>query len=143
MVLDILLQQAALASVLLIVGLILYECVRIKPPFQIRPQLPKLPVVGAKKGEWFSAMKAMWRNTVDVRTATQEAYQFKDQLCLLPILDLGCVVIIPPTEIDVCNFPEHLTPLFGVSRVLRLKILPNFRTLPYWATLTLKTCSGT
>jgi cytochrome P450 len=126
MVLDILMRQAVLAPVLLIVGLGLYECFRTKPAFQVRPKLPKLPVVGAKKGEWFSTLRAMWRNTMDVRTATQEAYQFKDRLCLLPILDLGHVVIIPSTEIawylnqpdaDI-NTREHLMDAFQLDWTL-------------------------
>lgn len=100
MSLDILsMQPAVLAPVLLLVGLILYEHLRTKLPYEVRPKLPKLPIVGAREGEWFPKLRAMWRNSADVRTAIEEAYQFKDQPCLFPILDLGTAVIIPPTEL--------------------------------------------
>lgn len=126
MIFDILLQEVVLIPVLFIVGLSLYDFLRTKPPFQIRPKLPKLPVIGSKKGEWFSTRRAMWRNTIDVRKACHDAYQFKDQLCLLPILDLGPTVIIPPSEIawyldhsdaDI-NTREHLMDAFQLDWTL-------------------------
>jgi cytochrome P450 len=126
MFLEILMREAVLAPVLLVVGLILYECLRTKPPFEVRPKLPNLPVVGAREGEWFPTLRAMWRNSIDVRTATQEAYQFKDQLCLLPIVDLGRAVIVPPTEIawyldqpdsDI-NTHDHIIDAFQLNWTL-------------------------
>jgi cytochrome P450 len=92
-------QPVALAPILLIFGFILYEVVRPKLPFEVHPKLPKLPMVGARDGEWFSRMRAMWRNSIDIKSATEEAYKFKEEPCLFPIFDLGDVVILPPTEV--------------------------------------------
>ncbi|EMR61766.1 hypothetical protein MGN70_001408 [Eutypa lata] len=86
--------------VAIIVGLVLYQFVRKIPPYEVYPKLPKLPIIGSREGEWLSKQRAMWRNSVDVRTATQEAYQFTDQPCILPIIDLGNPIIIPSTEIS-------------------------------------------
>lgn len=99
MIVDILTQQAVLVPVLLAIALIIHECIRTKLPYEVRPKLPKLHIIGAKQGEWFPSLRAMWRNTIDVRTAIAEAYQFKDQACLLPIIDLGSAVIVPPSEV--------------------------------------------
>ncbi|KAI1258550.1 cytochrome P450 [Xylariaceae sp. FL1019] len=84
---------------LAVVGSILYEIIRPKLPFEIAPKYPKLPIIGAREGEWFTKLRAYWRNSTDIRTATEEAYKYKNQACLMPILDLGNVVILPPTEI--------------------------------------------
>jgi len=82
-----------------IIGLALYEFLRPKMPFEIHPRPPKLPVIGMRRGDWFPKLRAMWRNSRDIRVATQEAYQYKKEACLLPIFDVGDVVILPPTEI--------------------------------------------
>lgn len=92
-------QKAALAPLFVLVALIAHEFLRTKAPHEVRPKLPKLHVIGTKKGEWFSRLRAMWRNTMDVRTAIAEAYEFKDQACILPIIDLGSAVIVPPSEV--------------------------------------------
>ncbi|KIM94803.1 hypothetical protein OIDMADRAFT_135336 [Oidiodendron maius Zn] len=111
---------------MLSIGLILYERLRTKPAFEVRPKLPELPIVGAREGEWFPMLRAMWRNSIDVRTATQAAYLLKDQLCLLPIIDLGRTVIIPSTEINWyldqpdsdINTRDHLADAFQLHWTL-------------------------
>ena len=100
MIFNTLVSQAILVPAMLSIGLILYERLRTKPAFEVRPKLPELQIIGAREGEWFPRLRAMWRNSIDVRTATQAAYLLKDQLCLLPIIDLGRTVIIPSTEIN-------------------------------------------
>ncbi|RYP39908.1 hypothetical protein DL767_002027 [Monosporascus sp. MG133] len=97
---DALLRAAALAVALLVFGNILYEVLRPKLPFEVRAEYPKhLPVIGARKGDWFPRLQARWRNSQDIRQATEEAYQYRDEPCLMPILDMGNVVILPPTEV--------------------------------------------
>ncbi|KAK7754513.1 hypothetical protein SLS62_003533 [Diatrype stigma] len=95
-----LLRPAALAVALLVVVSILYEVLRPKLPFELGVKYPKnLPVIGARKGDWLPRLQARWRNSQDIRKATEEAYQYKDEPCLMPILDMGNVVILPPTEV--------------------------------------------
>ena len=98
-ILDTLARPALLAPTLLVVGVMLYGSFRTKLPFEVQPRLPKLPIVGARQGEWFPVLRAKWRNSRDICTATVEAYQYKDKACLFPVFDLGKVVILPPTEI--------------------------------------------
>lgn len=101
MIIETLTQKVLLASVLLIVGLILYEILRPKLPYEVRPRLPKLPIVGTSGDEYFPKYKAMYRNSTDIVTAITTAYQqFKDRACLFPVLDVGNTVVIPPTELS-------------------------------------------
>lgn len=94
-----LMRPAILALIFTLGCMILYQFIRPKLPYEVNPKLPKLPVVGARKGEWFAMRKAMWRNSKDIRSATAEAYQYKDEACLFPILDMNAVVILPPKEV--------------------------------------------
>lgn len=55
-------------------------------------------MVGSRPGELFTRWRAIWRNTMDVRAACDEAYTYKDQACIMPILDIGDVVILPSSE---------------------------------------------
>lgn len=96
--LEFFLRPAVLAPSVIILAVILHELLRPKLPYEINPTYPKLPVVGARPGEWFSHLRAKWRNTLDIRAATTEAYAYRDQACLFPIVDMGNCVILPPSE---------------------------------------------
>ena len=100
-ILDWVLRQSpiVLAPAVFILGVIFYELIRHKLPYEVTPKYPKLPIVGAKKGEWFPEWRAYWRNTMDVRAATEDAYQYKTEASMLNILDFGRCVLLPPTEI--------------------------------------------
>lgn len=57
----------------------------------LRPsKLPKVPIVGAKPGEWFALQRAKWRKTKDMKTATETAYnQYRDRACIFFIRSCG------------------------------------------------------
>lgn len=99
-IIEAVMRMAILVPMVLLLLFALYEYLRPKLPYEVRPKLPKLPMVGAKEGEWFARSRAMYRNSIDVLTAVEAAYKFKDQACLLPIIDFGSMVIVPPGEID-------------------------------------------
>lgn len=106
--LDILQKPAVLAPVFIVLAIILHELIRPKLPYEVSPTYPKLRVVGARKGEWFSDLRAKWRNTMDIRKSTAEAYQYQDEACLFPIVDMGKCVILPPSEVSwFHNQPEE------------------------------------
>lgn len=97
---DALLRAVAVAAALFVIGSIVLEVLRPKLPFEVRAKYPKnLPVIGARKGDWFPRLQARWRNSQDIRQACEEAYQYKEEPCLMPILDMGNVVILPPKEV--------------------------------------------
>lgn len=98
--LEFLLRPAVLAPALIVFGVLLYEFIRPKLPYEVQPKLAKMPIIGAREGDWFPRLAAKWRNSSDIRVSTQEAYQYKDEAALFPVLDMGDVVILPPTEIS-------------------------------------------
>ncbi|KAI1083638.1 cytochrome P450 [Whalleya microplaca] len=63
------------------------------------PKLPKLPVVGAKPGEWFPFQRAKWRNAQSMKVATETAYnEYRDTACILPIMGGQTLVHLPYNE---------------------------------------------
>ncbi|KAI1415223.1 cytochrome P450 [Hypoxylon sp. FL1857] len=91
---DALTRPAVLAPVLFIVGYVLYQL--------FRPSgLPKIPIVGARPGEWFPLIRAKWRNTKDMKTATEVAYsQYRDQTVILPIAGAQNFVMLPARQLQ-------------------------------------------
>ncbi|KAL7625074.1 hypothetical protein AAE478_004288 [Parahypoxylon ruwenzoriense] len=88
-------RPAVLAPVLLVVGYVLYQLF-------LRPsRLPDIPIVGARPGEWFPLLRAKWRNTRDMKTATEVAYsQYRDTACILPIAGAQNFVLVPAKELQ-------------------------------------------
>lgn len=106
-----------------VLSLFLYEAMRPKLCFEVYHKSPKLPLIGARRGEWFPRMRAIWRNAMDIKTATEEAYKYKDQACILPIIDIGDVVMIPPSEAPwLAQVPEdHMSTHFQQLNTFQLK----------------------
>ncbi|KAK4444584.1 cytochrome P450 [Podospora aff. communis PSN243] len=78
------LRPAVLGPVLLLVGYLIYKA------FFSGPKLPKLPIVGAKEGDWFPLWQARLRNAVDFKAAVIKAEaDFRGQTVLLPVLGGG------------------------------------------------------
>ncbi|MCJ1325216.1 hypothetical protein MMC10_001878 [Thelotrema lepadinum] len=99
-------KPIVLAIPLLLICYFLYQFLR-------SPKLPKLPIVGAKPGEWFPLLRAQWRNTVNMQAATELAYsEHKDRACIFPIAggqnfvhlpyeELQWLIERPDTDVDV------------------------------------------
>ena len=99
-------RPAVLTTTLLVVAYVLYQLLR-------PSKLPKIPIVGAKPREWFPLQRAKWRNTMDMKAATEIAYnQYSDRACIFPIAgaqnfvhlpykELQWLVDRPETDIDV------------------------------------------
>ncbi|KAM0229976.1 hypothetical protein ACHAP5_011493 [Fusarium lateritium] len=61
--------------------------------------LPELPIVGARKSDWFPILQAKIRNTFDVKAALNSAkIQYKGQAVILPLLDGGNIVYLPRSD---------------------------------------------
>ncbi|KAI1390980.1 cytochrome P450 [Hypoxylon trugodes] len=87
-------RPGVLAPVLLVIGYVLYQLFR-------PSRLPNLPVAGARPGEWFSLQRAAWRNAMDMKTATQVAYdQYRNQACIMPVLGGQNYVVLPASELQ-------------------------------------------
>ncbi|KAI1375194.1 cytochrome P450 [Hypoxylon crocopeplum] len=88
-------RPAVFVPALLVLGYVLYQLF-------LRPSgLPDIPIIGARPGEWFPLARAKWRNTKDMKTATEVAYtQYRDQACILPIAGAQNFVVLPAKELQ-------------------------------------------
>ncbi|OTB07778.1 hypothetical protein M426DRAFT_317673 [Hypoxylon sp. CI-4A] len=91
---DALTRPAVLAPVLLFIGYVLYQLFR-------PTRLPDAPIIGAKPGEWFALARAKWRNTKDMKTATEVAYsRYRDRTVILPIAGSQNFVMLPNSQLQ-------------------------------------------
>ena len=87
-------RPAVLTTTLLVAAFILWHLLR-------PSKLLKIPIVGAKPGEWFPFQRAKWRNTMDMKAATEIAYnQYSDRACTFPIAGAQVFVHLPYNEIQ-------------------------------------------
>ncbi|XDG02228.1 hypothetical protein ABKA04_001843 [Annulohypoxylon sp. FPYF3050] len=91
---DALTRPAVLAPAILLIGYVLYQL--------FRPTgLPDIPIVGAKPGEWFPLLRATLRNTKDMKSATEVAYElYRDQTVLFPIAGAQTFVQLPASQLQ-------------------------------------------
>ncbi|CAG8959245.1 hypothetical protein HYFRA_00012603 [Hymenoscyphus fraxineus] len=73
-------------------------------------QFPRLPIIGARKGDWFPHLQAKWRNTKNFKVAMQIAYtQHKNRAVIMPVASGGDSIMLPSSEIDfVTNQPDSV-----------------------------------
>ncbi|KAJ4286868.1 hypothetical protein N0V88_007881 [Collariella sp. IMI 366227] len=61
--------------------------------------LPKLPIAGAKTGDWFPFFQALWRNTFDIKSGIKFADEhYRNQAVLLPTFHFPNQVLLPRSE---------------------------------------------
>ncbi|KAL2262657.1 hypothetical protein VTK26DRAFT_582 [Humicola hyalothermophila] len=99
-----LLRPAVLVPVVALVGFIIHQL------FFAGPKLPKLPIVGAKEGDWFPFLQAKWRNMLDFKSAVKLADEkYRDQAVLLPLPGNPNLVLLPRSEIQfVTDQPDSV-----------------------------------
>ncbi|ROW08896.1 hypothetical protein VMCG_02864 [Cytospora schulzeri] len=75
--------------------------------------LPDLPVLNARKGEWFPLLRASWRNALDFKSACKQAYsQYHDEACIIPLAGSGNMIMLPAKDTRfVTDQPEHVLSL--------------------------------
>ncbi|KAK4107603.1 ent-kaurene oxidase [Canariomyces notabilis] len=87
-----------------LVPIVALAAVIIRQIFFAGPKLPKLPIVGAKEGDWFPTLQAKWRNTMNFKAAMMEAdTKYRDQAVILPLFGWSNVVLLPRSEIQFVN----------------------------------------
>ncbi len=87
-------RPAVLAPTVFVVVYVLYQLLR-------PSKLPDLPIIGAKPGEWFPLLRAKWRNTRDMKTATETAYsQYRDRTCIFPVAGAHNFILLPFKELQ-------------------------------------------
>ncbi|KAL2019156.1 hypothetical protein VTK56DRAFT_10028 [Thermocarpiscus australiensis] len=101
---ELLLRPLVLAPAVALVGFIVYQLLFAEP------RLPKLPIVGAKEGDWFPFLQAKWRNTLDFKTAVTLAdARYRDQAVLLPVVGMSNLVLLPRSETQfVTDQPDSI-----------------------------------
>lgn len=86
-------------AVFIVISYILYQTLR--PSKTKLPNLPNLPIVGAKPGEWLPLQRARWRNAFNMNTAVHEAYcQYKDRYCIFPVAGGYDFVLLPRKQLQ-------------------------------------------
>jgi cytochrome P450 len=90
---DTLLRPAVAAPAILVFGYLVYTLL-------LKPQkLPNIPVIGERKDELFSRLRAKLRNAKDFKAAVIYAYKnHKHEAVLLPAFGVGNVVLLPLAE---------------------------------------------
>ncbi|RGP62599.1 hypothetical protein FSPOR_9178 [Fusarium sporotrichioides] len=90
---DLVSRPAIAAPLIIFLSYIIYQLF-IKPS-----NLPDLPIVGARKGDWFPLFQARIRNSLDVKAVLNSTYiQYKNQATILPLLDGGNVIFLPRSD---------------------------------------------
>ena len=105
--LELLLRPAVLGPAVLLLSYVLYQA------FFTSSNLPKLPIIGAKKGDIFPTFQAQWRNIVDWKKAVMEAYdKHKDEAVLMPLFGQSSAVLLPVSETQwVVDQPDEVLSL--------------------------------
>lgn len=100
-------RPAVFTPAILAVAYILYRL------FLQPSRVPDLPVLGVRKGEWFSYYRAMWRNTKDFKAACVLARtQYRDEPCIVPVLGLRPTILLPAKNTKfVIDKPENVLSL--------------------------------
>ncbi|KAJ4390619.1 hypothetical protein N0V93_004215 [Gnomoniopsis smithogilvyi] len=92
------------------------------------PRLPKgLPIIGARKGEWFPFLRATLRNSLDVRQAALDGYkQYPDQAAILPVAGPGggSFVVLPASETQFVT--DQPTDVLNLRAVIIKGLLYRF-----------------
>ena len=83
------------------------------------PRLPKgLPIIGARKGDWFPFWQATLRNSLDVKKAALDGYrQYPNQAAILPVAGPGgaSFIVLPASETQfVAEQPDSVLNLRAV-----------------------------
>jgi len=92
---ELLLRPAVLAPTVLLSAYIIYQLF-LKPS-----NLPRLPILNAKEGDWFPLWQAMWRNTRDFKAAVILAQeQHPDEACIVPLAGTGNMILLPRSHIQ-------------------------------------------
>lgn len=101
---DLLLRPAVLVPAVALIGFVVHQL------FFAGPKLPKLPIVGARKGDWFPFWQAKWRNTLDFKSAVKLADEkYRHQAVLLPLIGSPNLVMVPRSEIQwVTDQPDSV-----------------------------------
>ncbi|KAK4096713.1 cytochrome P450 [Parathielavia hyrcaniae] len=101
---DYLLRPTVLVPAVAVVAYLIHQL------FFAGPRLPKLPIVGARNGDWFPFFQAMWRNTVNFKAAVHEADEkYRDQEALMPLIGNTSMVLLPRSQIQfVTDQPDSI-----------------------------------
>jgi len=101
---ELLLRPAVLGPAVALAAFLIHQL------FFAGPKLPKLPILGAKEGDWFPFYQATWRNTFNFKAAVQSADQeYRDQAVLMPVIVAPNMVLLPRSETQwVTDQPDSI-----------------------------------
>jgi cytochrome P450 len=118
----------------MVTGVVLLCYIVWRISFSSAPRLPKgLPIIGARKGDWFPYWQATLRNSLNVKKAALDGYQqYPNQAAILPVAGPGgaSFIVLPASETQfVTEQPESVLNLRAViiqGLLYRYTVADNF-----------------
>lgn len=90
---ELLLRPAVLVPAVALVAFVIHQLLF------AGPKLPKIPILGAKEGDYFPFLQATFRNTLDFKACVKEADEkYRDQAVLMPVMMSPNMVLLPRSE---------------------------------------------
>ncbi|KAF5638006.1 cycloheximide-inducible CIP70 (cytochrome P450 family) [Fusarium sp. NRRL 52700] len=121
-VLELLSRPAIAAPFVLLTSYIVYHLV-LKPS-----NLPDLPIIGARKGDWFPILQAKIRNSLNVKAALNSAYiQYRNQAAIFPLIDGGNVIYLPRSDTKFAS--EQPTNMLSMHESAQQDLQTDYTTM--------------
>ncbi|KAL2148426.1 hypothetical protein VTH82DRAFT_2346 [Thermothelomyces myriococcoides] len=116
MIMELVLRPAVLAPIAALVAFFIHQIFA-------GPRLPKLPILGAKEGDWFPFYQAAWRNSCNPKLALQLAdKKYRDHAVLMPMITATHMVLLPRSETQwVTDQPDTVLNMHA-------QVMENFQT---------------
>ncbi|KAH7183430.1 cytochrome P450 [Fusarium flagelliforme] len=115
-------RPAIAAPLIILISYVIYQLF-LKPS-----NLPDLPIVGAREGDWFPLLQARLRNSRDVKAALNSSYvQYKNQATILPLLDAGNVILLPKSDTKFAS--EQPTDELSMHEAAQQDLQTDFTTI--------------
>ncbi|KAG5758070.1 hypothetical protein H9Q72_013797 [Fusarium xylarioides] len=121
-VLELLSRPAIAAPLVLLTSYIMYQLF-LKPS-----NLPDLPIIGARKGDWFPILQAKIRNSLNVKAALNSAYvQYRNQAAILPLIDGGNIIYLPRSDTKFAS--EQPTNMLSMHESAQQDLQTDYTTM--------------
>ncbi|KAI1063802.1 hypothetical protein LB506_005617 [Fusarium annulatum] len=121
-VLELVSRPAIAAPLVLLTSYIMYQLF-LKPS-----NLPDLPIIGARKGDWFPILQAKIRNSLNVKATLNSAYiQYRNQAAIFPLIDGGNIIYLPRSDTKFAS--EQPTDMLSLHESAQQDLQTDYTTM--------------